>query len=232
MRLIQEIRKHKKSFVMGTGNWVTLYAIGYMILTLFYCLPRLIVQIAPIENVGRIVSWMGADCTSGIPLEIFAWGLLAICTGYAGIDRAALAVKTSMMEIGTCDMGDPKKLRKVIYLLFAIFLESVILNFIFGKDMSVLSGFERLEDGSQGAAIFTTFAGLKLPQEGVSSALVSTISIYILGNKSIRLTQNIDSTGGASNEDKPWANEVDNVTMVDGEDATVKEATVNPINKA
>lgn len=213
-------KKLQKNFVMSTGNWVTLYAISYMILTIFYCLPRLIVQLAPPEYISNIVVWMGADCTSGIPLEIFAWGLLVICAGYAGIDRASLAVKTSMMDIGTCDMGDPQKLRKVIYLLFMIFIEGLILNFIFGKDLRVPSEFETLEDGTKVILEYTVYNGLKLPQEGVCSALVSTISVYVLGNKSIRLTQNIDNT----KDNQDWANEKEDVTILETED--IKESVI------
>lgn len=204
-------KEQRKRFVMSTGNWVTLYTIGYMILTVLYCFPRLLIQTVSPEMALSLVKWLGTDCTTGIPLSIFGWGLVGITAGYAGLDRSTMAVKTSKLEVGTCDMGEPAKLRKVIYLLFAVFVETVVLNFFFGKDFVVeLNELESI-----------TFSRLNLPLEGVSSALVTTISVYILGNKSIRLTQNLDSTGGASNESEPWANEVDNVTMVDGEEDEV-----------
>lgn len=214
MKFIEHLRKERqKRFVMSTGNWVTLYTIGYMILTVFYCLPRLMVQMVSPEKLNELITWMGTDCTSGIPLEIFAWGLLIICAGYAGLDRSTMAVKTSMMDIGTCDMGDPAKLRKVIYLLFAVFLETVVLNFLFGKDFIVeINEIDSL-----------TFLKLNLPLEGVSSALVSTITVYILGNKSIRLTQNIDNT----KEDQDWANEKEDVTIIDSKCDETKDDVTN-----
>lgn len=189
---------------MSTGNWVSLYTIGYMLLILFYCLPRITIQIVDPGIAIDIASWLGTDSTSGIPLQIFGWGLLAITSGYAGLDRASMAVKTSLMEIGTCDMGNPVKLRKVIYLLFVVFIESVVLNFFFGKDYSVITSAE-----------VVVFNKLSLPLDSISSALVSTICIYILGNKSIRVTQNVDRTGGEANEDVPWANEHESVTIID-----------------
>ena len=191
----------RKPKVWSTHYWVVLYTIFYMVLTIFYCLPRLLVQL--IDYFGVEAAWLSATATSGIPLEIFAWGLLALCAGYAGVDRAALATKSSLMEIGSCDMGDPAKLRRVIYLLMAVFIESVVLNLCFGED------FTKTITSSTGEAI-KVYPGLKLPLEGVSSALVSTMVIYVLGNKSIRLTQSMDRT----KKDEDWANERKEHTLV------------------
>ena len=134
---IKKVRKPLRENIKSTGMWVLLYTIFYMVLTVFFCLPRLLVQIVPPETAASLAAWLGESCTSGIPLEIFAWTLLAICAGYAGVDRAVMATKSSMMEIGSCDMGDPAKIRKVIYMLFAVFVENVALNFVFGRDLTI-----------------------------------------------------------------------------------------------
>lgn len=177
-----------KKFFRSTHNLVILYTIIYMILTIFYCLPRLILQIVSEPTAIKLIKWLGPNATAGIPLNIFAWGLLAIVAGYSGIDRASLAVKSSLMEVGACDMGNPAQTRKSIVLLSLVFIENVILNFIFGVDI-IINGI--------------TYSGIKLPLEGVSSALVATIVAYVLGNKSIRLTQQMDRT----KETEDWADE-------------------------
>lgn len=183
--------KKAKSFFWSTHNWVVLYTIGYMALTLLYCLPRLILQLVKPETAANLVKWLGPTATENIPLQIFSWGLLAIVAGYSGIDRASLAVKSSLMEVGACDMGNPEQTRKSIILLGLVFVENVILNFVFGVDIVINN---------------ITYSGIKLPLEGVSSALVATIVAYVLGNKSIRLTQQLDKT----KETEDWADEKEN----------------------
>ena len=187
-------KKDKKTpLTWSTHFWVVAYTIGYMILTLMYCLPRLLIQVAgPDFN----PYWLSTTATSGIPLDIFAWGLLAICAGYSGIDRASLATKSSLMEVGTCDMGDPAKLRSVMYLLCVVFIENITLNFFFGQDFTK-------ELVIKGETVERVYPGLNLPLEGVGSALMSTIVVYVLGNKSIRLTQTMDHTKA----DEDWADE-------------------------
>lgn len=208
----------KKPRTWSTNFWVVAYTILYMVMTVLYCLPRLLIQLTDYLHVEA--AWLSATATSGIPLEIFAWGLLALCAGYAGIDRAALATKSSLMEVGTCDMGDPSKLRKVIYLLFLVFAESTILNFFFGED------FTKTIITQQGETT-RVYAGLSLPLEGVSSALVSTIVIYVLGNKSIRITQSVDRT----QKDEDWANEKKEKTYVRDPKAAQKQKNPEPESK-
>ena len=201
-------KKQKKPLSWSTHFWVVAYTIGYMVLTLLYCLPRLIVQLA---GPGFNPYWLSTTATSSIPLEIFAWGLLVICAGYSGIDRASLATKSSMMEVGCCDMGDPAKLRSVIYLLTAVFVESIALNFFFGQDftkMTVIAGTTE--------EVTRVYPGLNLPLEGVSSALMSTIVVYVLGNKSIRLTQTMDHTKA----DEDWADEKEDRVYVKNAEST------------
>lgn len=197
--------KNKKPIVFSTGAWVTMYTIGFMILTLVYSLPRILMQFLPVDTATKFAIWIGESATMGIPLEIFSWGLLALTSLYAGIDRAAMATKTSMMEIGSADMGDPAKLRKTIYLIFIVFIETVILNFLFNREISI-----PLEYTAGEVTKYAVYGGLNLSLEGISSALVSCITIYVAGNKAIRLTQNIDAT----KDDQDWANEhIESVTI-------------------
>lgn len=184
----KKLKEKQNHFFWSTHNWVILYTICYMALTVFYCLPRLILQVVSEPIAANLVKWLGPNATADIPLQIFSWGLVAIVAGYSGIDRASLAVKSSLMEVGACDMGNPEQTRKSIVLLSLVFIENVILNFVFGVDITIDN---------------ITYSGIKLPLDGVSSALVATIVAYVLGNKSIRLTQQLDKT----KETEDWADE-------------------------
>lgn len=165
-----------KKFFYSTTFCVYLYVILYIILTVVYCLPRLLAEFSHV-NVSRMTE------TFTFPLEIFAWGLVIICSAYCGIDRASMAVKTSMMEMGSCDIGNVANLRRVIVILFLIFIENLVLNLFLGHPFTVVSG-----TGKQ------VFNGIELPMEGITSALVSTLVIYVAGNKAIQFTQNVDKT--------------------------------------
>lgn len=176
----------KKKFLYSTGNMVIAYNIAYMLLSILYCLPRLIAEVS--QNLEHVF----ADFT--FPLSIFSWGLVAINSAYAGIDRIAMMSKTSMMEVGKADMGDPQKLRKIIYLLTIIFVQSVALHFFFG--------FDKIVNG-------ITYHGVIFPLDGITTSLVSCITIYVAGNKGIRVFQSLDNT----KEEQPWANEKPSISI-------------------
>lgn len=198
----------KKKFLHSTRKWVLMYSIFYMVLTLFYCSPRLLVSVLSPEHLNRTVQWLCNDATAGIPLDIFAWGLFIISAAYCGLDRSIFAVRSSMMEMGTCDMGNPSKVRHVIYLMFTIFLETVTLNYLLGADVNI-----SFTDNS-GQLITNTYNGIHLPLDQVSSALVSVIVCYVAGNKAIKVTQQVDATGG-DHTPQPWADEKEQKVVVD-----------------
>lgn len=150
------------------------YAIGYMILTILYCLPRFLAEFSTLD-----MSHVSEGFS--IPLEIFAWGLLGICAVYCGMDRMALVKKTSLMECGVSDVGDKGKLLRVIFYLIIIFAENVILNLFLGRPFTIVN-----ETGKQ------VIDGIQLPLDGISSALVATILAYLGGNKAIKFASNID----------------------------------------
>lgn len=147
--------------------WVIGYAILYIIMTLLYCLPRILAEYSTLD-----VSHITENFT--FPLDIFAYGLLAITAAYAGIDRAALISKSNQMEIGQYDIGNTLRLKVVIFLLFIICVESYMLNFYLGHSITIGFG-----------TSLQTFSGIQLPLEGITTALVSSIVIYVAGNKGI-----------------------------------------------
>ena len=141
---------------------VLLYAFSYMVVTVLYCLPRLLAEYSSF-NVSHITE------NFTFPIEIFSWGLLAICAGYSGAD-IGFGSKIKLKEQTTSLHQD--RVFIVIVLLVTILFESIIFNLFIGHEFIVIS-----EYGKQ------TFPGIKLPLEGISTALVSTIVIYITGNQ-------------------------------------------------
>lgn len=184
----------KKRLVYSSSFWVIAYTVAYMILTVLYCLPRILAEFSS-------VSMAHVNESFTFPLEYFSWGLLIITAGYCGMDRAVLAKKSSMMEIGSCDIGEPSKLRRVIYLLCLVFIENLFLNFYLGRPFTLVT-----DSGKR------IFGGIDLPLEGLTSALVSSIVIYITGNKAIKFTQNIDTT----KDGQDWVNEKEEKIIVNG----------------
>ena len=162
------------------------YAIAYMILTIIFCLPRILAEFTPID-----VSHISEGFT--FPLEMFAWGLMVICSLYCGVDRAAFAVKTSIMDIGTCDVGHPERLKIIIKILIIIFIENMILNFFLGHTFTVFNVSGKQE-----------FKGIELPLKGIVSALVSSCVLYVAGDGAIGIAKNFgkESTPLTSKEEK------------------------------
>lgn len=160
----------------STSFWVHGYILFYMIMTIVSCLPRILAQIM-YSYTGAIPEWLPEEVT--VPLEVLSWGLLIITSVYAGLDRASFAVKSTMTEIGTADMGDPAKLRRVIIYLGVIFFESYALNLFFGRSFPPEATVQ--------------FPGANIPLTETASALVSAITIYVSGNKAIRLVANVES---------------------------------------
>ena len=143
---------------------VIMYAIAYMIITAIYCLPRILAEYSMLD-----VSHLTENFS--FPIDIFSWGLLAICAGYSGADigfGSKLKLKSSAGEV------KKDKVLQVIILLILILIESTVFNLFIGHDFIVVSEF-----GKQ------VFKGIELPLEGISTALVSTIVIYITGNQII-----------------------------------------------
>lgn len=141
---------------------VIIYAVAYMVITLVYCSPRIIAEYTSID-VSHITE------NFKFPIDIFSWGLLAICAGYSGADigfGSKLKMKPTNGEL------KQDRVLQVIILLVIILFESTVLNLFIGHEFIVFS-----EYGKQ------IFPGIQLPLEGISTALVSTIVIYITGNQ-------------------------------------------------
>ena len=164
-----------EKIIKNMSRGVIIYAITYMIATCVYCGPRIIAEYC--SNID--VSHLTENFT--FPIDIFSWGLLAICSGYSGVDIGfgKNKIKTNLQK------GEFKKdkVLQIIILLVLILLESTIFNLFIGHDFVVIS-----EYGKQ------VFKGISLPLEGIATALVSTIVIYITGNQIIMNKDNENET--------------------------------------
>lgn len=125
------------------------------------------------------VVWLAILLTSGLmviqalipsnplPQETMAWSLAFIVGGYAGTDRIAMAVKSKTLSYGTSDLGDTRKLRWIIIILFLLIIEALALQ------------------------IFLATKGLAL--ETLIIAFATTAGSFAIGNKAIKAAEFIGS---------------------------------------
>lgn len=103
-----------------------------------------------------------------LPHQSLTWAFAVIASGYAGTDRIAQFVKTKSMEYGTVDMGDPAKLRKLIFLTVMLLVLGIVLSSFYGVPGLALD------------ALATAFGG--------------TATAYVIGNKSLRAAASGEGT--------------------------------------
>ncbi len=143
----------------STSFFVFFYIGLYILLTLVQAAVVLVPEYFPNLRINIGFS---------LPMDVFGWGLVVVIGGYVGTDRISKCFKTANMEIGTADMGNPARLRKMIWWSFIILLLNVMLGFFFDID---------------------------LPYEAVASTFVSALSLYVAGNNTIRAMQSTDMSG-------------------------------------
>lgn len=103
-----------------------------------------------------------------LPHEALAWAFAVIASGYAGTDRLAQFVRTKSLQYGEVDLGDPKKLKRLIWITLLLLAEGVFLTSFFGVPGLALD------------ALATAFGGA-----GAS---------YVIGNKAIRAASSQEGT--------------------------------------
>ena len=74
----------------GASFGVIAYAICYIIAVLIYCSPRVLAEFSSFD-----VSHINENFE--FPLEIFSWGLLAVCSSYSGIDFGMNKLKANII---------------------------------------------------------------------------------------------------------------------------------------
>lgn len=145
----------KKPITQKTSTFVSAYVILVGLL--------MIVQVLPLKF--KEILGLPLNTNLRIPLEVMTTGMIAICAGYCGIDRAAFAVSSANLEHGVSNMGNPASLRKVIYWTSFVFVEAVVINLFFDSQMPLVQ---------------------------LGTSLSSSILLYVVGNKAITLCGNID----------------------------------------
>ena len=148
----------KKKITWSTSFFVFSYIAFYIMITLIQAAIVILPMFLDVK----------VNLNFSLPMDIFGWGLTAIMCGYIGTNRISMTIKTANMEVGSADMGDLKKLRKMIYWSFIILALNIVLYFFFD---------------------------VNLPLTAVSSTFVSTVTLYVTGNQVIHATQSIDKSG-------------------------------------
>lgn len=144
--------------LLRSSRWfVFTYMAWYAVMTLLQTLPAIL----------KAIWGITFNDTFTIPMDIWGWGLTFVIAFYAGIDRAALISRTAHMEIGKKDMGNPGRLRTMIYITMVLLIETYALAFFFKVD---------------------------LPLEAITTAYISMVLLYTGGNKGIDLASAIDKT--------------------------------------
>jgi hypothetical protein len=88
--------------------------------------------------------------------------------------------------------------------VFAVFVETLLLDLFFGMDYNLVVSDD----------LSVLYPGIKIPLTQIGSSLASCFACYVLGNKSIRITQQVDATGGDDTA-MPWANEKEQRTVIE-----------------
>lgn len=145
----------KKPITQRTSTFVSAYVLLVGLL--------MVVQILPLEF--KEILGFPLNVNLKIPLEVMTTGMIAICAGYCGVDRAAFAISSANLEHGVSNMGNPASLRKVIYWTAFVFVEAVAINLFFESEMPLVQ---------------------------LGTSLSSSILLYVVGNKTITLCGNID----------------------------------------
>lgn len=149
-----------KNLTKKLSFFVFAYIFLYMIVTLLQAATKIVPLLWP--------EYTLFNPDFSIPMDIWGWGLFAIVAGYSGTDRICMSVKSAHMQTGTADLGNISKLKKMMYCMFFVLLETYLLWWFFPVDLPL-------------SAITTTF--------------VSIITIYSTGGKAVKIFQSVDMSG-------------------------------------
>jgi len=120
----------------------------------------------PTIDVTKLVSMASVPSWAILPNATIAWVLTVVVGSYVGTDRLAMFVKSrDILPPGAVDYGDPKKLRRIIYLMLGLAAEAGILQ------------------------VFYHVPGLAF--ETLMLAAGGAISTYVVGQKAISVTEHM-----------------------------------------
>jgi hypothetical protein len=142
-------------FVQRTSFIVFWFATVLAVVLLMQALPALFVFIS--TNFGIFLPQL--NLALKMPVDLTAWFYMAMSAAYTGVDRFAYYRQSSKLKYGQANVGNPEKLRRVIFVSFLLFVEASLLELIISAPM---------------------------PLEALMSAFGSTCLLYVTGQKGIR----------------------------------------------
>ena len=192
----KKLKNKKDSIFWKTSTWVFVYSIACFITMVLQALIALCIKYNfTFKNI------VFSDLINGslmLPISNMGWLWCSICAVYAGVDRASYAIKTSQLESGKLDIGDPKSLRKIIIIAGVLFFIAVICN---------------------------GFADADFDLNSWSSAFGSSILLYVGGMKAIKSVKYVNGKLDSDNDgiaDEDQAVD-ENGNLIKGQEKTFEE---------
>ena len=152
----------KESIWHKTSTMVMVYAISYAVIMLIQAGLMIFGQAV---DTGKIVPTFITSLLNAkveMPLEALSIIWVALASAYIGVDRGAYAVKTSTLEYGKQDVGDPRTLRQIILVSGLLFMEGITLSTVCAADFQLTQ---------------------------LASAFGTTTVLYVIGQKAIKITK-------------------------------------------
>ena len=109
--------------------------------------------------ITMIATLFVTDYQTLLPLDTLFWAFAGVTSGYIGVDRVAQFKRTSTLSYGKADLGNNRKMVRII--LLTLFL--------------LLSG-----------TYLVIYYGLAIPLDPLASAFGGSSAFYVTGNKAIK----------------------------------------------
>lgn len=154
------MKTDKKPLYYKTSFFPTLYA-GIMFLAM------------TVQFILKKFNFDFINANLEIPMEMLSYCWVAISAAYVGVDRASYAIKTSQLEAGAMDCGDPATNRRVILL----------------SGLLLATGF-----------IFNIFVDADFQLPSLTTSFGSSITLYCAGQKAVKCTKYISPKSEGSGE--------------------------------
>lgn len=154
---------NKKSIFRKTSTWVFVYAIAALVSMLFQAFIAACIKF-DIHFHGTALSSL-VNGNFQMPMSNIGWMWCSLCAVYCGVDRAAYTIRSSQLESGKIDVGDPNMLRRVIVVAGLLAFVACLCNGFVEADFDLNSW---------------------------SSAFGSSVVLYVGGMKATKMVQYVD----------------------------------------
>lgn len=161
-KLVQNKIKDKGK-ILHKVTWQTSFMVFAYAAILFFCLVLQTVFLLGLKYGWSWASYVNPDFRLPIDNLTLIWTI--ICSAYIGIDRAAYCVRSAEMISGEGDVGNPATLRVVIVLTVGFFFLAMGCNIFVDADYDLVT---------------------------LSTAVGTSMSLYITGQKALRICKNVN----------------------------------------